>query len=109
MKSTAGVSNTFGKRRRVCTPCTCSSICMTKPTGGKGGAMDETHHQQTDTGTQYRQPTMRRRVPTVPTGKLGAQGDPGGFDATESELLHVLQSLLPLTGENLDQWSWEER
>ena len=71
--------------------------------------MDETHHQQTDNGTQYRQPTMRRRVPTVPTGKLGAQGDPGGFDATESELLHVLQSLLPLTGENLDQWSWEER
>ena len=52
---------------------------------------------------------MRVRVPAVPTGKPGAQGDPGGFDVTECELLHLLQSLLPLTGENLDQWSWEER
>jgi hypothetical protein len=75
--------------------------------------MEETPHQQpdrqTDSGTQYAQPTMRLRVPAVPTGKPGAQGDPGGFDATESELLHLLQSLLPLTGENLDQWTWEER
>jgi hypothetical protein len=88
-------------------------MLMTKPTGVKGGAMEETDHQQTDrqtdSGTQYGQPTMRLRVPAVPTGKPGAQGDPGGFDVTENELLHVLQSLIPLTGENLDQWSWEER
>jgi hypothetical protein len=79
----------------------------------EAGAMEETTNQQpdrqTDSGTQHGQPTMRLRVPTVPTGKPGAQGDPGGVDATESELLQMLQSLLPLTGENLDQWSWEER
>jgi hypothetical protein len=77
--------------------------------GRKEEAMEETHHQQTDSGTQYGQPTMQLRVSTVPTGKPGALGDPGGFDATESELLHLLQSLIPLTGENLDQWTWEER
>jgi hypothetical protein len=71
--------------------------------------MEETHHQQTDSGAQHGQPTMRLRVSAVPTGKPGAYGDPGGFDATENELLHLLQSLLPLTGENLDQWSLEER
>lgn len=74
--------------------------------------MEETDHQQpdrqTDSGTQYGQPTMRLRVPAVPTCKPGAQGDPGGFDATESDLLQMLQSLIPLTGENLDQWTWIE-
>jgi hypothetical protein len=75
--------------------------------------MEETDLQQpdrqTDSGTQYGQSTMQLRVPAVPACKPGAHGDPGGFDATESELLHLLQSLLPLTGENLDQWTWEER
>jgi hypothetical protein len=74
--------------------------------------MEETYHQQpdrqTNNGTQYEQPTMRLRVPAVPTYMPGAQGDPGGFDAPESELLQMLQSLIPLTGENLDQWTWKE-
>ena len=81
--------------------------------GRKAEAMEETHQQQpdrqADSGTQHLQPTMQLRVPAVPTGKPGAQGDPSGFDATENSLLHLLQSLLPLTGENLDQWTWEER
>jgi hypothetical protein len=75
--------------------------------------MEETTNQQpasqTGSGTQHGQPTIRLRMLAIPTCKPGAQGDQGGFDAAESELLHVLQSLLPLTGENLDQWTWEER
>ena len=76
----------------------------------EGGAMKETYHQQQkDSGAQHGQPTMRLKVPDVPTCKPGDEGDLNGFDATESKLLHILQSLIPLTGENLDQWTWEER
>jgi hypothetical protein len=75
--------------------------------------MNETDQQQSDSqadsGAQHGQPTMRLRVSAVPACKPEAQGDQGSFDATESELLHVLQSLILLTGENLDQWTWEER
>jgi hypothetical protein len=73
--------------------------------------MKETHQQQqADSGAQHGQSTMGgQRLPNVPTCKPGAQGDPGGLDATESELLQILQSLIPLAGENLDQWTWEER
>jgi len=75
----------------------------------EGGAMKETdHQQQAESGAQHGQPTMGQRLTNVPTCKPGAQGDPGGFDATESELLHLLQCLIPLTGENHDQWTWEE-
>ena len=41
--------------------------------------------------------------------KLGVEGDLNGFDATDSEFLQFVQSLVPLTGENLDHWTWEER
>lgn len=72
--------------------------------------MEETHHQlqPIDSGAQHGQSSIRRTVPDVPAIKPEAQGNPGSFEATESELLHVLQSLIPLTGENPDQWTWEE-
>ena len=73
--------------------------------------MEEIHHrpQQIDSGAQHRQPTMRQRLPDVPACKLGQTDEINGFDATESEFLHFVQTLVPLTGKNLDQWTWEER
>ena len=75
--------------------------------------MEETHHQQPGSqavsDTQYGQPTMRLKVPDEATCELGETVVCNGFDVTEYELLHLLQSLIPLTGEYPDQWSWEER
>jgi hypothetical protein len=83
---------------------------MSKLTGVKGVSMEETQNQQqTDSGAQHGQPTMRPRLHDVPAIKPEAQDDPGGFDDTESELLQMLPSLIPLAGENLDQWTSEER
>ena len=31
------------------------------------------------------------------------------FDATDFEFLNFVQTLVPLTGENTDNWTWEER
>ena len=73
--------------------------------------MKEIHHrpQQTDSGAQHGQPTLGQRLPDVPACKSGAEGDPGGFDAKDSAFLHFVQSLVPLTGEGPDHWTWEER
>jgi hypothetical protein len=45
----------------------------------------------------------------LPDFRLGEEGDVNGFDATDSEFLHFVQTLVPVTGENLDHWTWEER
>jgi hypothetical protein len=105
------MSNTCGKERNVYTVDALINV-HNEIHRREEGAMEVTTHQQpdrqTDSGAQHEQPTMRIKVPDEPTCKPGPQGDQGGFDAAENELLHVLQSLIPPTGENLDQWTWEE-
>ena len=54
-------------------------------------------------------PNMRLRLPDLPEYRLGVEGDLNGFDATDAEFLEFIQSLVPLTGEGLDHWTWEER
>jgi hypothetical protein len=73
--------------------------------------MDETPHPMpnTDNGEQHGTPIMHLRLPDLPDFKLGVEGDLNGFDASDSEFLQFVQSLVPLTGENLDHWTWEER
>jgi hypothetical protein len=45
----------------------------------------------------------------LPDFKLDADGDLNAFDATDSEFMQFVQTLVPLTGDNLDHWTWEER
>ena len=74
--------------------------------------VEPTHQQQdrqTDSGEQHGQPTMKLKVPDEAACELGETVVCNGFDVTEYELLQLLQSLIPLTGEYPDQWSWEER
>jgi hypothetical protein len=73
--------------------------------------MDEIQNQplNTNSGEKNGQPARRLRLPDLPDYKLGAEGDLNGFDSTDSEFLHFVQTLVPLTGENLDHWTWEER
>ena len=74
--------------------------------------MEETQKAQlsTDSGAKNGQPTTKHlRLPDLPDFRLGDEGDLNGFDATDPEFLHFVQSLVPLTGENLDHWTWEER
>jgi hypothetical protein len=65
--------------------------------------------QSTDNGEKNGQPNMRLRLPDLPEYRLGVEGDLNGFDATDAEFLEFMQSLVPLTGEGLDHWTWEER
>lgn len=65
--------------------------------------------QNTDNGKKSGQPGLRLRLPDLPEYRLGVDGELNGFDATDSEFLHFVQSLVPLTGEGLDHWTWEER
>jgi hypothetical protein len=62
--------------------------------------MDETPHPMpnTDSGKQHGTPGTHLRLPDLPDFKLGVEGDLNGFDATDSEFLHFVQSLVPLTG-----------
>ena len=75
--------------------------------------MEEPTHQQqdrqADSIAQHGQTTMRLKVPDEAACELGETVVCNGFDFTECELLHLLQSLIPLTGEYSDQWTWEER
>jgi hypothetical protein len=73
--------------------------------------MEETqnHMPSTDNGEQNGTPVTHLRLPDLPDFKLGIDGDLNGFDATDSEFLQFVQSLVPLTGDNLDHWTWEER
>lgn len=73
--------------------------------------MDETQNQplSTDSGAKSGQPAMRLRLPDLPDYKLGQSGELDGFGATDDEFLVFVQSLVPLTGEGLDHWTWEER
>ena len=58
---------------------------------------------------------MRRRrtiylsTSDLPDYKLGTDGELNPFDATDTEFLNFVQTLVPLNGENLDHWTWEER
>jgi hypothetical protein len=73
--------------------------------------MEETqnHMQSTDNGEQHGTPITRLRLPDLPDFRLGIEGDLNAFDATDSEFLQFVQSLVPVTGEHLDHWTWEER
>jgi hypothetical protein len=73
--------------------------------------MEQTQNQplNTDSGEKNGQPTVRLRLPDLPEYRLGAEGDLNGFDATDAEFLQFVQSLVPVTGEHLDHWTWEER
>jgi hypothetical protein len=67
------------------------------------------HTPSTDNGKQNGTPIEHLRLPDLPDFRLGVDGDLNGFDATDSEFLHFVQSLVPLTGEQTDHWTWEER
>lgn len=73
--------------------------------------MEETqnHTQSTNSGEKSGLQLIHLRLPDLPDVKLGADGELNGFDATDSEFLNFVQSLVPLTGENTDHWTWEER
>jgi hypothetical protein len=73
--------------------------------------MDETPHltQNTASGRPHGTPGTHLRLPDLPDYKLGTEGDLNGFDATDSEFLQFVQSLVPLSGDNLEHWTWEER
>jgi hypothetical protein len=73
--------------------------------------MEQTQNQPQNTGSGEKsgQPTMRVRLPDLPDYRLGVEGELNGFDATDSQFLQFVQSRVPLTGENLDHWTWEER
>jgi len=73
--------------------------------------MEQTPNQPQNTGSGEKsgQPSMRVRLPDLPDYRLGVDGELNGFDATDSQFLHFVESLVPLTGENLDHWTWEER
>lgn len=63
----------------------------------------------TSNGEQHGAQNTRLRLPDLPEYRLGVDGDLNAFDATNSEFLHFVQTLVPLTGENTDTWTWEER
>ena len=63
----------------------------------------------TNSGEQNGTQTTRLRLPDLPEFRLGADGDLNAFDATDIEFLNFVQTLVPLTGENTDKWTWEER
>jgi hypothetical protein len=63
----------------------------------------------TASGRPHGTPGPHLRLPDLPDFKLGVEGDLNGFDASDSEFLQFVQSLVPLTGENLEHWTWEER
>ena len=73
--------------------------------------MEETqnHTQNTNSGEQNGTQNTHLRLPDLPDFKLGTDGDLNAFDATDSEFLNFVQSLVPLTGDNTDHWTWEER
>jgi hypothetical protein len=73
--------------------------------------MEETQkvQQSTDSGAKHGQPIKRLRLPDLPEYRLGPAGELNGFDATDAEFLQFVHTLVPLTGDNLEQWTWEER
>ena len=62
--------------------------------------------QTTENGEQS---GKRLRLPDLPDYKLGGEGELNPFNATDSEFLQFVQTLVPLEGEGLDQWTWMER
>ena len=51
----------------------------------------------------------RLRLPDLPDYTLGTEGEINPFDATDSEFLQFVHTLVPLDGEGLDHWTWMER
>ena len=51
----------------------------------------------------------RLRLPDLPDYILGTDGEINPFDATDSEFLQFVHTLVPLDGEGLDHWTWMER
>ena len=70
--------------------------------------MEKTPNQQ-QTTNDGEQSGKRLRLPDLPDYKLGTEGEVNPFDATDTEFLNFVQTLVPLNGENLDHWTWEER
>jgi hypothetical protein len=65
--------------------------------------------QQTDSAAEHGQLPMQVSLSDVPDDCFGVKRDQGDFDALDSALLHFVQTLVPLSGETFDQWTWEER
>ncbi|MGZ3644954.1 MAG: hypothetical protein ACXVCM_14035 [Ktedonobacteraceae bacterium] len=70
--------------------------------------MEKTQNQQ-QTIVDGEQSGKRLRLPDLPDYKLGTDGEMNPFDATDIQFLNFVQTLVPLNGENLDHWTWEER
>ena len=70
--------------------------------------MEKTQNQQ-QTIVDGEQSGKRLRLPDLPDYKLGTDGEMNPFDATDTQFLNFVQTLVPLNGENLDHWTWEER
>jgi len=51
----------------------------------------------------------RLRLPDLPEVKLGPSSEHNAFHAPDEEFLGFIRTLVPLEGENLDHWTWEER
>ena len=51
----------------------------------------------------------RLRLPDLPDYKLGPDGDLDPFHATDAEFFAFAAALVPITGEELDKWTWEDR
>ena len=51
----------------------------------------------------------RLRLPDLPDYTLGIDGEINPFDATDSEFLQFVHTLVPFDGEGLDHWTWMER
>jgi hypothetical protein len=64
---------------------------------------------QQQTTNDGEQSGKRLRLPDLPDYKLGTNGEVNPFDATDSEFLQFVQTLVPLDGEGLDHWTWMER
>lgn len=73
--------------------------------------MEETKRvqQSTDSGEKSGSQGVKLRLPDLPDFKLGQEGDLDAFHATDEEFLSFIETLVPLEGENLDHWTWEER
>jgi hypothetical protein len=70
--------------------------------------VEKTQNQQ-QTIVDGEQSGKRLRLPDLPDYKLGTDGEMNPFDATDTQFLNFVQTLVPLNGENLDHWTWEER
>lgn len=49
------------------------------------------------------------RLPDLPHLFLGPSSEKSVFEQSDAEFLAYIRGLVPLEGDNLDHWTWEER